>query len=181
MRGWSGLSGRSFKTAAAFLLSGSLLTGAAATAFAQAQTFNVTLDANSMPFSIGGAPTTIRAGAPITFAARNPGPAGDTSVRHTHNLAFEGPGGQVIRASSPDLTGGQSGNITFAALQPGSYVLFCPVATHRNIGMSVNVTVVAGAATLPATGIPAQSIPAGLAVAGLAAGAAGVALRRRKS
>ena len=178
MRGWSS---RSFRAAAAFLLSGSLLSGAAATAYAQAQTFNVTLDANAMPFSIGGAPTTIRAGAPITFAARNVGPAGDTSIRHQHNLAFEGPGGQVIQPSSPILNGGQSGNISFAALQPGNYVLFCPVATHRNIGMSVNVTVVAGAAALPATGIPAQAIPAGLAVAGLVAGAAGVALRRRQS
>ena len=179
MRGWSGLSSKSLKTAAAFLLSGSLLTGAAATAFAQAQTFNVTLDATNMPFVIGGAPTTIRAGAPITFAARNLGPAGDTSTRHTHNLAFEAAGGQTIQPSSPNLTGGQSGNITFAALQPGSYVLFCPVATHRNIGMSVNVTVVAAAAALPATG--GFAIPAGLAGAGLVAGAAGVALRCRKS
>ena len=178
MRGWSS---RSFRTAAAFLLSGSLLTGAAATAFAQAQVFNVTLDANTMPFTIGGAPTSVRAGAPITFAARNTGPAGDTTIRHQHNLAIEGPGGQVMQPSTPILNGGQSGNISFPALQPGSYVLFCPVATHRNIGMSVNFTVVAGASALPATGIPAQAIPAGLAVAGLAAGAAGIALRRRKS
>ena len=178
MRGWSS---RSFRTAAAFLLSGSLLSGAAATAFAQAQTFNVTLDANAMPFVIGGAPTTIRAGAPITFAARNPGPAGDTSPRHTHNLAFEAANGQTIQPTSPNLTGGQSGNITFAALQPGNYVLFCPVGTHRNLGMSVNVSVVAGAAALPATGIPAPAIPAGLAVAGLMVGAAGVVLRRRQS
>ena len=176
MRGWSS---KSLKTAAAFLLSGSLLTGAAATAFAQAQTFSVTLDANNMPFVIGGAPTTIRAGAPITFAARNTGPAGDTSMRHTHNLAFEAANGQTIQPTAPNLTGGQSGNITFAALQPGSYVLYCPVASHRNIGMSVNVTVVAGAAALPAAG--GFAIPAGLAVAGLAAGAAGVALRRRQS
>ncbi|HET7769594.1 MAG TPA: hypothetical protein VFN74_12530, partial [Chloroflexota bacterium] len=116
MRGWSS---RTSRTAAAFLLSGSLLSGAAATAFAQAQTFNVTLDANAMPFVIGGAPTTIRAGAPITFAARNPGPAGDSSMRHTHNLAFEAPGGQIISPTAPNLIGGQSGNITFAALQPG--------------------------------------------------------------
>src|SRR5688500_812632 len=101
MRGRSGLSIRSLNTTAALRLSCSLLTGAAATAFGQAQTFNVTLDATNMPFVIGGAPTTIRAGAPTTFAARNAGPAGDTSTRHTHNLAFEAAGGQTIQPTSP--------------------------------------------------------------------------------
>ena len=176
MRGWSS---KSFKIAGAFLLSASLLTGAAATAYAQAQAFNVTLDGNVRPFAIGGAPTTVRAGAPITFNARNVGPAGDTSTPHTHNLAIEAPGGQTIQSPVPNLTGGQSAAINFAALTPGSYVLFCPVGAHRANGMSVNFTVVAGAAALPATG--GFAVPAGLAVAGLAAGAAGMVLRRRTS
>src|SRR5688572_21074376 len=123
MRGWSGLSSRSFKIAGAFLLSASLLSGAAATAYAQAQTFNVVLDA----FSIAGAPASVRAGAPITFSARNNSPASDATARAQHNLAVEGPGGVVTTGTGPVLTGGQSGTFTFPALQPGNYVLFCPV------------------------------------------------------
>ena len=179
MRGWSVFSGRSFKAAAALLLSGSLLTGAALTAYAQAQVFNVTLDGNVRPFAIGGAPTTVRAGAPITFNARNVGPDGNTTPPHTHTLAIEGPGGQDFPSPVPNLTGGQNASITFPALQPGSYVLYCPVGAHRANGMAVNFTVVAGASALPAAG--GFAIPVGLAVAGLAAGAAGVALRRRQS
>jgi plastocyanin len=174
-----GFTGTSLRAAAAFLLSGALLSGAALSAYAQAQSFNVTLDATNQPFLIGGAPTSVRAGAPITFAARNVGPAGDTSTRHTHNLAIEGPGGQMIQSPVPNLTGGQSANITVAALQPGNYVLFCPVATHRAIGMQMNFTVVAGAAALPATG--GYVVPAGLAVSGLATGIAGLFLRRRRA
>jgi FtsP/CotA-like multicopper oxidase with cupredoxin domain len=172
-----GFTGRSMKAAAAFLLSGSLLTGAAATAYGQAQMFMVSLDGNTIPFTIGGAPTTVRAGTPLTFNSRNPGPAGDTSARHTHNLAIEGPNGMQIPSPGPNITGGQAATYTFQALQPGSYVLYCPVGQHRANGMAVNFTVVAGASALPATG--GFAVPAGLAVAGLAAGAAGVALRRR--
>jgi uncharacterized cupredoxin-like copper-binding protein len=173
------VTGTSLRAAAAFLLSGGLLSGAALSAFAQAQTFSVTLDSTNQPFVIGGAPTQVRAGAPITFSARNVGPAGDTSTRYTHNLAIEGPNGQTMQPSTPNLTGGQSGTITFAALPAGNYVLFCPVATHRAIGMQVPFTVVAGATTLPATG--GYVVPAGQAVYGLLAGAAGMVLRRRQA
>jgi plastocyanin len=125
--GWTGTS---LKATAAFLLSGSLLTGAAGIALAQTQTFNnVLLDGTTTPFKIENAPMTIRAGAPIVFNARNVGPAGDTSPRHTHNLAFEG-NGQTMAPTTPNLTGGQSGAITFAALQPGTYTLYCPVGQY---------------------------------------------------
>ncbi|HEU5316357.1 MAG TPA: sulfocyanin-like copper-binding protein [Chloroflexota bacterium] len=174
-----GIAGRSLRTASAFLISGALLAGAALTAYAQAQTFNVTLDGNNSPFVIGGAPTQVRAAAPLTFAARNVGPAGDTSPRHTHNLAIEGPNGQTIQSPVPNLTGGQSANITFAALPAGNYVLYCPVGQHRNNGMSVNFTVVAGASALPATG--GYVVPVGLAISGLVTGAAGFVLRRRQA
>ena len=176
MRGWSG---KSHKIAGAFLLSASLLTGAAATAYAQAQSFNVTIDGTPRPFVWSGLPTTVRAGAPITLNARNVGPAGDTSTPHTHNIAIEGPGGRMIPAPVPNFTGGQSATLTFAALTPGAYTWYCPVGQHRANGLSTNFTVVAGATALPATG--GFAIPAGLAVAGLAAGAAGVVLRRRNS
>jgi hypothetical protein len=68
-----------------------------------------------------------------------------------------------------------------APTAPGTYALFCPVGQHRQNGMEVPLTVVAGAPTLAAAGSAAgaPALPLGLAGAGLAAGATGVALRRR--
>lgn len=163
IRGWTG---SSFKVAAAFLLSGSLLTGAALTAFAQ--TFNgVTL----RNFAIEGAPTSVRAGSTLVFNVMNPGPAGP------HNLSID-TGSAVISSPDPNVQPGTNGTIRLTApTTPGTYKLFCPVGQHRANGMEANLTVVAGAAALPATG--GFAVPAGLAAAGLVAGAAGAVLRRR--
>jgi LPXTG-motif cell wall-anchored protein len=174
-----GITGSSLKVGAAFLLSGSLLTGAVGLAFAQAQVLNVTIDGTPRPFVWMGIPSTIRAGAPITINARNVGPAGDTSAPHTHNIAIEGPGGTVIPAPVPNFTGGQSATLNFAALTPGTYTFYCPVGQHRANGLSTTVTVVAGATALPATG--GFEVPGALAAAGAAAGAVGVWMRRRKA
>ena len=162
-RGWSG----SFRGLTAFLFAGALFTGAAVAAMAQAaQAFNVQLT----NFAIGGAPAQVRAGSPLTFNA--------TSSGLPHNLAIDG-NGVDLRPSTPNLTDGQSGAITFAALQPGTYNLYCPVGMHRANGMQTTLTVVA-AANLPTTGgIAGTALPAGLALAGLASAGAGVILRRR--
>ena len=132
-RRWSG----SLRGVSAFLLAGALFTGAAVTAFAQAaQAFNVQL----RNFTIAGAPAQVRAGAPITFNA--------TAMGLPHNLAIEGSGVDLHPGPGPNLTDGQSGTITFAALQPGTYTLYCPVGMHRANGMQTTLTVVA--ATQPA-------------------------------
>ena len=174
-----GLTGTSFRTAAAFLFSGSLLAAAALTGYAQAQSFNVTIDGTPRPFVWTGLPTTVRAGAPITINARNVGPAGATDTPNTHNVAIEGPGGVTIPSPVPNFTGGQSATINFAALTPGTYTWYCPVGAHRNNGLQTTFTVVAGASALPATG--GFAVPAGLAIAGLASGVAGFVLRRRSN
>ena len=177
MRAWSG----SLKAVSAFALSGALLTGAAAATYAQAtQTMAVTLDGTQRPFVISGTPSTIRAGVPITINARNVGPAGDSSGPNTHNVAIDG-NGVDWKAPNPNLIGGQTATIQVPALQPGTYTLYCPVGAHRANGMQTTLTVVAGAAALPATGGLAGTpvLPLGLAGAGIAAGAAGVILRRR--
>jgi len=164
-RGWSG----SFRGLTAFLFAGALFTGAAAAAMAQAaQAFNVQLS----NFMIAGAPAQVRAGAPITFNA--------TANGLPHNLAIDG-NGVDLRPSTPNLTDGQSGAITFAALQPGTYTLYCPVGMHRANGMQTTLTVVA-ASNLPATGgLAGSALPAGLALAGFASAGAGVLLRRRSA
>jgi hypothetical protein len=78
---------------------------------------------------------------------------------------------------------GQMGTVTYPALQPGTYNLYCPVGMHRANGMNVVFTVVA-AGNLPATGrfggASGAALPAGLALAGLASAGAGIYLRLRR-
>jgi plastocyanin len=157
--------------ASAFLLSGALLAGAAVTALAQAVTIpNVHL----RNFAIEGAPSSVRAGSTLNFQV--------TANGFPHNLAIDGNGVEV-RPSTPNVMDGQSATITLQApSQPGTYNLYCPVGQHRANGMVVTLNVVSGPAGLPATGgAGLPMLPAGLAAAGMAAGAAGVALRRRRA
>jgi plastocyanin len=151
------------------LFAGALFTGAAVTAMAQAaQTFNVRLS----NFMIAGAPAQVRAGTPLVFNA--------TANGLPHNLAIDG-NGVELRPSTPNIMDGQSGTVTFPALQPGTYTLYCPVGMHRANGMQTTLTVVA-ASNLPATGgLAGTVLPAGLALAGFASAGAGVFLRRRSA
>src|SRR5919202_1726378 len=138
MRGWSG----SLRIVSAFLVSGALLAGAAAAAYAQAQTFSIT----ERNFAIEGAPTSVRAGQQLRFNVTNPGPAGQ------HNLAIDGMGASIT-AEEPNVQPGTNGVLTITApTTPGTYNLFCPVGQHRQNGMEVRLTVVAGAAALANTG-----------------------------
>ena len=72
-------------------------------------------------------------------------PSGATVLRAmndgstAHNLALEdGP-------TTPDLAAGDSADLDVGELQPGSYVIFCSIAGHREAGMEATVTVVEGA------------------------------------
>ncbi len=165
----------SLKVLSAFLLTGALFTGAAAAAYAQAvQTANI-VERN---FAIEGAPTSVRAGQQIRFNVTNPGPTGQ------HNLNIDGNGIPTIAAAGDNVQPNTTGVLTITAPSaPGTYKLFCPVGQHRANGMEVNLTVVAGAAALPATGGGSSLpiVPLGLAGAGLLSGAAGILLRRRAS
>lgn len=57
-----------------------------------------------------------------------------------HNLALEG------GASTPDLNAGESASLEAGDLSPGSYVIFCSIAGHRDAGMEATVTVAEGGA-----------------------------------
>jgi plastocyanin len=157
----------SLQVLSAFFLSGALLAGAAVAAYAQvAQTFSV----HEVNFAIEGAPTSVRAGAPLTYNV--------TAEGFPHNLAIDG-NGVDLRPSTPNIQNG-TGTVSFPALQPGTYHLYCPVGQHRQNGMDVTFTVVAGAAALPATGGAAGlPLPLALTGAGLISGAAGILWRRR--
>jgi len=160
------------KAVSVLLLSGSLLTGVAIAAYAQAASFNIT----ERSFAIEGAPASVRAGQQLRFTVTNPGPSG------SHNLAIDGNGANST-SPDPNVASGASGVLTIAApTAPGTYNLFCPVGQHRASGMEVKLTVVAGAAALPTTGgASLPLLPLGLAGAGLITGAAGLVLRRRSA
>jgi FtsP/CotA-like multicopper oxidase with cupredoxin domain len=56
----------------------------------------------------------------------------------THNLNVEG------GPSTPDLNAGDTATLDVGDLGPGSYVIFCSIAGHRQAGMEATVTVVGG-------------------------------------
>ena len=73
-----------------------------------------------------------------------PGPArfdvvNDGSVIHNLNLE----GGPV----TPDLNAGDSAALEVGELTPGSYLIFCSIAGHREAGMEATITVAEGATT----------------------------------
>ncbi len=72
-------------------------------------------------------------------------PAGATVFQATnngstaHNLALEG------GPTTPDLAAGDSAQLDVGELAPGSYVIFCSIAGHREAGMEATINVVEGA------------------------------------
>jgi FtsP/CotA-like multicopper oxidase with cupredoxin domain len=71
-------------------------------------------------------------------------PAGATVLQATnlgsttHNLALEG------GPTTPDLAAGDSAALDVGELEPGSYVIFCSIAGHRDAGMETTLNVVEG-------------------------------------
>jgi uncharacterized cupredoxin-like copper-binding protein len=66
-----------------------------------------------------------------TFTAENDGGT-------THALEIEGPG--IKEQQTGNLSPGASGSLT-VTLQSGKYELFCPVDSHRDLGMETDITV----------------------------------------
>jgi uncharacterized cupredoxin-like copper-binding protein len=66
-----------------------------------------------------------------TFTAENDGGT-------THALEIEGPG--IEEQQTGSLSPGASGSLT-VTLQSGKYELYCPVDSHRDRGMEMDITV----------------------------------------
>jgi uncharacterized cupredoxin-like copper-binding protein len=66
-----------------------------------------------------------------TFTAENDGGT-------THALEIEGPG--IEEQKTGNLSPGASGSLT-VTLQSGKYELYCPVDSHRDLGMETDITV----------------------------------------
>ncbi len=89
-----------------------------------------------------------------TFKAVNNG-------KVVHSLEITGPG---VNATTPDLQPGQSADLN-VTLQNGSYDLFCPIDSHKSLGMNQEITVGGSGATTGApasvpTSTPASTVPA---------------------
>jgi plastocyanin len=56
-----------------------------------------------------------------------------------HNLEVEGPAGEA--ELEEDLQPGDSDTLEVDLSEPGTYVWYCPVANHRDLGMEGEITV----------------------------------------
>lgn len=81
----------------------------------------------------------------FTIEGQTEVPAGATVLQATndgstaHNLAVEG------GPTTPDLAAGNSAQLDVGDLAPGSLVIFCSIAGHREAGMEATISVVEGA------------------------------------
>jgi plastocyanin len=55
-----------------------------------------------------------------------------------HNLTIKGPG--LSKAATPNIAAGHSAKLT-AALEKGTYELYCSLPGHKQLGMDVKITV----------------------------------------
>lgn len=94
-------------------------------------------------FSITPSAITVTAGEPVTFVVSNTGGA-------PHNLAFvlEGQGIEFVLFES-NLQGGETREATVTFDTPGEWVMYCPVGSHRQLGMEGTLTVQAAAEPTP--------------------------------
>jgi uncharacterized cupredoxin-like copper-binding protein len=89
-----------------------------------------TVTATETDFKIALSQQTFSPGS-YTFKATNSG-------KVPHALTIVGPG--VSSMSTSNLSPGQSANLT-VTLQSGSYEIYCPVDSHKSLGMDLHITV----------------------------------------
>lgn len=87
-----------------------------------------------------------------------PGPAVFTVTnggKNVHNLFIEGPG--VSKAAGNDMSPGATQNVS-VTLQPGKYLLYCPILDHKQKGESVDLIIKPANAPAPSsTAVPASA------------------------
>jgi uncharacterized cupredoxin-like copper-binding protein len=89
-----------------------------------------TVTATETDFKIALSQQTFSPGS-YTFKATNSG-------KVPHALTIVGPG--VSSMSTSNVSPGQSANLT-VTLQSGSYEIYCPVDSHKSLGMDLHITV----------------------------------------
>jgi uncharacterized cupredoxin-like copper-binding protein len=127
-----GSSGSSATPAAAPSSSAAAPTSASATSASASSSASAgtTVTATETDFKIALSQQTFSPGS-YTFKATNSG-------KVPHALTIVGPG--VSSMSTSNLSPGQSANLT-VTLQSGSYEIYCPVDSHKSLGMDLHITV----------------------------------------
>jgi uncharacterized cupredoxin-like copper-binding protein len=90
-----------------------------------------TVAVSETDFKLNPADPTVKAGT-VSFNATNDGAV-------THSLEVEGPSGDQELKSA--LAPGQSGTLTVNLSKPGKYEFYCPIDSHKQMGMVGEVTV----------------------------------------
>jgi plastocyanin len=87
------------------------------------------VDISETEYKLDPADPTVKAGS-VTFDASNDGGV-------THALEVEGNG---VEEETDDISPGQSAKLT-VDLQPGTYEIYCPIDSHKDMGMEGSLTV----------------------------------------
>jgi plastocyanin len=87
------------------------------------------VDISETEYKLDPADPTVSAGS-VTFNVTNDGGV-------THALEVEGNG---VEEETDDISGGQSAKLT-VDLQPGTYEIYCPIDSHKEMGMEGTLTV----------------------------------------
>jgi uncharacterized cupredoxin-like copper-binding protein len=90
-----------------------------------------TVDLSATDFKFTPSDPSVKAG-DVTFKMTNDGQV-------THSLEIEDVNGQDVELEG-DVSPGQSGTLT-ANLKPGTYEFYCPVDSHKEMGMEGEITV----------------------------------------
>ena len=90
-----------------------------------------TVAVSETDFKLNPADPTVKAGT-VSFNATNDGAV-------THSLEVEGPSGDQELKSA--LAPGQSGTLTVNLSKSGKYEFYCPIDSHKQMGMVGEVTV----------------------------------------
>jgi uncharacterized cupredoxin-like copper-binding protein len=90
-----------------------------------------TIDVSETDFKLNPADPTVQAGT-VTIKATNDGQV-------PHSIEVEGPSGEQKLES--DLAPGDSGTLTVDLSKPGTYEWYCPVDSHKDMGMQGEITV----------------------------------------
>lgn len=90
-----------------------------------------TVAVSETDFKLNPSDPTVKAG-PVTFNVSNDG-------QTVHSLEVEGPNGD--QALGSDLSPGQKGVLSVDLSKPGTYEFYCPVDSHKQMGMKGTITV----------------------------------------
>lgn len=155
------------------LVCAALLALLVAPGLSRAQAASQQISLTVSEFQISPNTITVTQGQPVHFTVNNTG-------KFPHSISFE-KNGKFLTVFAKPIAAGQTGEADFTFEESGNWVMFCPVATHAENGMTGQALVLAAGSTpgMPSTGQPEDQITLFAAIAALALLAGGFVVRRR--